>query len=242
MINGLPALSTFVDDLVNRQHRAGRCVGCLASHARHGLCDDCRDDLPINRWHCYRCALPLAFDGPQRECGECLRWPSAINRSLIPWRYQYPVNAMIGRYKDHGQRTWARPLLNGLDEYLRTRLASDDYPDLLIPAPMHWRRRWFRGFNQAQDMAEHLGRTLGIPVASGLLRRSRSVNTQRGLDRQQRLANLAGVFEITGPVPARVAIVDDVVTTGATVRVIADALAKTGADHIEVWALARTPG
>lgn len=242
MINGLPSLSTFLEVLVNRQHRAGRCVACLSSSARHGLCDGCRGDLPVNRWHCHRCALPLAFNGPQTECGECLRWPSAINRSLAPWRYQYPINAMISRYKDHGQRTWARPLLAGLTEHVRDRLTGEDQPDLLVPAPMHWQRRWSRGFNQAQDIAEYLGKGLGIPVAPALVRRRKKVGAQRGLDRQQRLANLAGVFEVTGPVPPRVAIIDDVITTGATVRVMAEALRASGARHIEAWALARTPG
>ncbi|HET8849236.1 MAG TPA: ComF family protein [Marinobacter sp.] len=242
MINGLPALSTFLDNLVNRQRRAGRCVACLASSAHHGLCDGCHRDLPVNRWHCHRCALPLAFDGPQTECGECLRWPPAINRSLVPWRYQYPVNAMISRYKDHGQRTWARPLLAGLAEHIRDTLPCEDRPDLLIPAPMHWQRRWSRGFNQAQDIAEHLGGHLDIPVASALLRRRKKVSAQRGLDRHQRLANLAGVFEVTGPVPARVAIIDDVVTTGATARRMAEVLRVAGARDIQVWALARTPG
>ncbi|BEH15366.1 ComF family protein [Marinobacter shengliensis] len=242
MINGLNPLSTFIERKVNSVQSGGRCVSCLSPHAHHGLCTGCRDDLPANRWHCHSCALPLAFATPGMQCGECQTLPPPFSRSLIPWRYQYPVDGMIGRYKYQGHRKFARPLLAGFASFLDQNLEPEQRPDVLIPAPMHWLRRWQRGFNQAQDIAEFVGARLDIPVAAGVVRRSRRVKAQRSLNRAARLQNLRDVFEVRGVVPERVAIVDDVVTTGATVRVLASALKEAGAADIQVWALARTPG
>ncbi|GGC57952.1 ComF family protein [Marinobacter halophilus] len=242
MINGLNSLSTFIERKVNSAKQGGRCVTCLSPHASHGLCQGCRDDLPINRWHCHTCALPLAFATEGMRCGECQTSPPPFSRSRIPWRYQFPVDGMIGRYKYHGHRKFVRPLLTDFSQFLEQQLLPGDRPDVLIPAPMHWLRRWQRGFNQAQDIAEFVGARLDIPVAANAVRRNRRVNAQRGLNRAGRLANLANVFQVAEAVPARVAIVDDVVTTGATVRILARALAEAGARDIQVWALARTPG
>lgn len=242
MINRLKLLSTLFDHLVNSDASAGRCVTCLHPSAFNGLCAPCRSDLPRNRLHCDICALPLAFSGPVRRCGECLTQPPVFTRSLILWRYQFPVDSMIGRYKYHGQRKFARPLLSDFSDYLEHTLRDGERPELLIPAPMHWRRRWQRGFNQSQDIAEYLGRRLKIPVNSQAVQRKRQVRAQRGLNRAARLTNLNKVFEVCQAIPERVAIVDDVVTTGATTRALAGALTTAGAREIQIWALARTPG
>lgn len=244
MIKGLNWLSTFMELKVNSVKHGGLCVACLSSSAFNGLCQPCREDLPVNRWHCRCCALPLAFPSGELLCGDCLKHPPPYDMSLVPWRYQYPLDAMIGRYKYNGQRKFGRPLLADFATIAEQALASGRVarPEALIPAPMHPRRRRQRGFNQAQDIAEIAGRHLGIPVASGAIRRVRRVRAQRELNREARLANLRGVFEVVSGVPERVAIVDDVVTTGATVRVLASVLREAGAREIQVWALARTPG
>lgn len=163
---------------------------------------------------------------------------------MIPWRYLFPVDSMIGRYKYNRQRKFARPLIAGLGQKLETQLAIGHLPrpDLLIPAPMHPQRRRSRGFNQAQEIAEELGSKLGVPVAGGLVRRTRNARSQRELNRHERLNNLRGLFAIQGQVPSRVAIVDDVVTTGATARALSELLGQHGARDIQIWALARTPG
>jgi ComF family protein len=107
---------------------------------------------------------------------------------------------------------------------------------------MHPQRRRQRGFNQARDIAEQLSTRLDIPLAGNLVQRRSTVQAQRTLNRAQRLANLQGVFQATGTPPPRIAIIDDVVTTGATARLLAQALQQAGAEHIQIWALARTPG
>lgn len=243
MIKGLNLLSTFTEQKVNRTRQAGLCVACLSPNAFNGLCLPCREDLPVNRWHCRCCALPLAFPSSELLCGDCLKFPPPYTASCIPWRYQYPVDGMIGRYKYNGQRKFARPLIADLTGTLDQKLNTGELarPDVLVPAPMDARRRRKRGFNQARDIAEHVGQDLGIPVDAGLVRRVRRVRAQRELNREARLANLRGVFKVVSSVPERVAIVDDVVTTGATVRVLASVLREAGARDIQVWALARTP-
>lgn len=244
MIKGLNSLSTLFTKRVNREKDKGLCVGCLCNNASYGLCNSCREDLPVNRWHCRFCALPLAYSGGGYACGDCLQLPPPFNRSLIPWRYQYPVDIMIGRYKYSRQYKFARPLIAGFVSHLGSAFQDcrDEKPHILIPSPMLPARRRARGFNQAQDIAEQIGRRLDIPVDAGIVRRVRKVKAQRGLDRQARLENLQGVFEVCANVPERVAIVDDVVTTGATVRALASTLRQAGAEDIQIWALARTPG
>lgn len=244
MIKGLNLLSTLKSIKVNSFAESGRCVACLSANALHGLCADCRADLPLNRWSCFTCGLPLPWAADKLRCGECTSAPPPFERARIPWRYQYPVDGMIGRYKYHGQRKFARPLIAGLGQFLADQLAREpgSAPLVLIPAPMHPKRRRKRGFNQACDIAEALGSRLGIRVDPGLVRRVKHVQSQRELNRAQRLANLKDVFEIRSKVPERVAIVDDVVTTGATVRSLAIRLKAAGAREVEIWALARTPG
>ncbi|MBU2874848.1 ComF family protein [Marinobacter salexigens] len=244
MIKGLNWLSTLNSSMVNRGKTKGRCVACLSTNTINGLCHFCRADLPVNRWHCRCCALPMAYSGNIHLCGDCLASPPPFDRTFIPWRYQYPVDNMISRYKYSRQLKFARPLVADLASHLELVFQEQNHekPLLLIPSPMHPARRRVRGFNQARDIAEKLGSVLDIPVDAGIVRRVRKVKAQRGLSREARLANLRDVFEVRSEVPERVAIVDDVVTTGATVRVIASALRSAGARNIQVWALARTPG
>lgn len=241
MIKGLKTLSTLVALKVNS---GGSCVACLDPDASFGLCTACREGLPWNRWQCRQCALPLAFASDRMRCGECLRDPPPFTRIIAPWHYRFPIDRMIRRYKDSGQRVFVKPLLAGLGQHLVTTLNEhpDWQPDLLVSCPMDPARRRARGFNQAADIAEYLSGALGLPWSSGLAMRVRQVRAQRGLDRNTRLSNLNGVFRVVEQPPARVAIIDDVVTTGATARLLSGAIRLTGAEDVQVWTLARTPG
>ena len=244
MIKGLRFLSTLIALKVNSEKTAGSCVACLDYRAINGLCKGCHGDLPVNRWHCQRCALPLAFQSDTYTCGECLSTPPPFSQTIAPWRYQYPVDGMISRYKYNGQRQYARPLMAGLSEHLSRHLQTrpELRPDLIVPAPMHRKRRRQRGFNQAEDIAEQLSLALNVPWSATRIRRLRHARPQRELGREARLHNLLGMFEVYGAVPARIALVDDVVTTGATARMLTTALIDAGAEDVQIWALARTPG
>jgi len=219
-------------------------VTCLAPDARFGLCAPCRQDLPANHWHCRCCALPLAFAGNDTLCGHCLQDPPPFSRVIAPWRYRFPVDGMIQRYKYHGQRAFARPLIHDFADHLVSVLDAipEQRPDLLIASPMHPARHRKRGFNQAADIAEQIGKRVGLPWTTDLVTRNRRTRPQRGLNREERLANLRDIYQVTRKPPSRVAIVDDVMTTGATARSLTEALMDAGAADVQIWALARTPG
>lgn len=251
MIKRLDALSTRIRRKVNgilavdRPGGGDLCVNCLAADAWHGLCDGCRDDLPRNHRHCHRCALPLAFATSEPLiCGECLRDPPPFEAVITPWRYHFPVDRMIARYKYQGQRPFATPLLHDMTGHMITRLRQQPglRPDLMLPSPMHRKRLHQRGFNQAEEIAEAIHQGTGIPWSVTRIRRQRHTPPQSGLDRDARLRNLRGAYRVTGPLPDHVAIVDDVVTTGATARVLAAVLQAHGVRRVQIWALARTPG
>ena len=244
MINGLGFLSTLLTPKVNSENSSALlCVACLSNHAPTGLCVPCLSTLPSNTPACRQCALPLAATAVDLQCGECQVDAPDFHRSYAPWRYQFPVNRLISHYKYHQQRAFGRPLISGFIQHLQNQgcFEAHNRPDLIIPSPMHPQKRRKRGFNQAEDMAEQVARHSGIPWSVNLLQRNRMTVSQSGLKRQQRLANLSNLYQVTGTVPARVAIIDDVITTGATARAIASALCAGGAQDVQVWALARTP-
>jgi ComF family protein len=127
-----------------------------------------------------------------------------------------------------------------LAQQLETR--SVDRPALLIPIPLHPTRLRARGFNQAALLSRQLGRQLGIRWDPGVLKKHRQTEDQRGLDRRARQRNLRGSFVSRRlPKGCHVAVVDDVVTTGATCQEAARVLKRAGAGRVDVWALARTP-
>jgi ComF family protein len=146
---------------------------------------------------------------------------------------------MIGRFKYSGQRAYGRPLAMSLAKTIAERTAP--MPEALIPVPMHPRKQRRRGFNQAEEVTHWLSRQLHIPMARHLLQRTRQAEAQSTLHRRQRLRNLKGAFTASGRVPAHVALVDDVMTTGATAQELARLLKKNGAQQVEIWVLARTP-
>lgn len=118
-------------------------------------------------------------------------------------------------------------------------------PDFLVPTPVHWRKRWQRGFNQTEILAQKLGSSLQLPVVHAL-RQTRYHEPQKELGRQQRQKNLRQSLAINARFSplirgAHIALVDDVVTTTATARALSELLIKAGAQQVDIWALARTP-
>ncbi len=235
MVNWLHALSY--------QLLPGRCQLCAApSRRQRDLCTGCEADLPWLGVHCPRCALPLERPaGGEVLCGQCLRRPPAFAGCRAAWQYGYPLDQMINGFK-HRRRHDLGALLAEL-WLQRQALADSGRPELLVPVPLHWRRQLWRGFNQAERLAQHWGRHWGIPVADAL-RRVKPTPAQQQLDAAGRRRNLRGAFALRQPQAVRgrhIALVDDVVTTGATAQALADILGRAGARRVEVWCLARTP-
>lgn len=219
----------------------GSCLLCGAHCAgRSGLdlCPGCLADLPRNTWPCPRCAEPATLPG--QLCGHCQRRPPPCDRVIAPWRYEAPLDGLVLRLKSPHGIVAARTLGRLLADHLQHGTGAR--PDLILPIPLHASRLRERGFNQAALLARQLSRRLGIPWRAGVLEKVRQTEDQRGLDRKARRKNLRGSFHCRGlPAGCHVALVDDVVTTGATSEEAARTLKRAGAGQVEVWALARTP-
>lgn len=151
--------------------------------------------------------------------------------------YDGALRKLIHLFKFEGVRPLARPL----GGFLAQALPRERRFDVIVPMPLHWRRRWRRGFNQSELLAREIGRRWNIPVRK-LVRRKRATAPQAGLTSAQRRKNVQGAFEAARGANLRgmsVLLIDDVLTTGATAGACARALKRAGAAHISLLALAR---
>jgi ComF family protein len=156
---------------------------------------------------------------------------------LAPLLYQAPVDNLVAGLKYHQQLHFG-PLLAGILAELAQQEESGT--QLLLPVPMQAQRLRERGFNQAAELARCLSLRLGIPWAADRLFRIRGGDQQQALKRGQRRHNVRGAFACSSDLPARVALIDDVMTTGATAEEASRMLKAAGAEWIEVWTVART--
>ena len=201
------------------------------------LCRGCAEDLPRNEPACSVCAEPLS--GGSQICGACLHDPPPFCTSLVPFRYAYPLDHVVRGLKYRNQLACGRVLGQLFARSVLER--AEPLPEAIVPVPLARRRYLERGYNQANELALAIRRATGVAVKSDVVIRQRETAEQAGLDRKARRRNVTGAFATIKPLLARhVAILDDVVTTGSTVRELAAVLREAGAEQIEVWAIART--
>lgn len=204
------------------------CRGCLAGFS------------PLVSPCCPICALP--FEGPagsDHHCGGCLSEPPPFTGVTALGIYQGALAEAVRELKYRERFHLGRPLGRLLAALLAGRHGERPF-GLLVPVPLHGERLKERTYNQAQLLAEAIGRHLAVPVASELLRRTRSTPPQQGLSASERLRNLKGAFALRkGLDGERVVLVDDVLTTGATARECSRVLLKGGAAEVEVAVVAR---
>jgi ComF family protein len=215
-----------------------RCLLCGANGANgRDLCAGCAGDLAANTPCCPRCALPLQTPAPL--CGECLAQEPPFAAAWAPFRYEHPLDLLEARFKFRGDLAAGRVLASLILE--RAGVDAPEHPALLIPVPLHRIRLRERGYNQALELAGPLASALGIPLHHDVLVRTRATPPQTGLDAKARRRNLRGAFAIASMtvLPAHVAVIDDVMTTGATLREAARILRRAGVARVDVWALAR---
>jgi ComF family protein len=199
------------------------------------LCPACHGAAQRNLPACPGCALPL----PQADgalCGQCQRRPGRLLACHAAWCYGPTIDVLVRRYKFDNDLA-AGAVLAGLMCQLRPPWLSGQ---VLVPVSLHRQRLAQRGYDQAHELATQLGRATGLPVMA-CLQRCRDTAAQSALDRKQRRRNLRGAFTVTAAaLPASVVLVDDVMTTGATLEAAAQALQRAGVEQVRAWVAART--
>jgi ComF family protein len=214
---------------------ASRCLLCAGSAIRHNLCGECLGDLPwLDVAVCRICAHPLPEPG---ICGRCITEPPHFDHVSAACRYAFPLDGLIQSYK-YGGRLAAGPALAALlTPRIRTR------PDLILPIPLTARRLRERGFNQALELARIIGGQLNVPVETGLCIKIRDTEPQTRLPWKTRRKNIRGAFVVPDNLEgSHVAVVDDVLTTGATLNEVARCLKQAGASSVTGYVIARTTG
>lgn len=208
---------TYILDAILRTLFPDRCASCKKTGTL--FCDTCRAELQ-------------AYPGHMR------RLPPALSDVYIGYVFGGPLRDAVHSMKYHRRRRMAEPLGYLLTEALD---ASGFVVDAMLPIPMHKARLAERGFNQAAELALQVGKLCGIPVLHGL-ERIRATEQQAHLNSAQRATNVQGAFLWMGsqPPPARLLLIDDVLTTGATMNACAEALQRAGAERIYGLALARS--
>ncbi|HSM19529.1 MAG TPA: ComF family protein [Hyphomicrobiales bacterium] len=214
----------------------------LAGFSVAPVCQVCLAELAPSRpiLRCLRCARGFATReavsaGP---CGICQREAPAFDRAAVAGPYEGALRRAIHLLKYDRMTPLARPLGE------RLALAASDFSgyDAIVPAPLHWGRRWDRGFNQADLLAREVSRRTGVPLDRRLLR-TRPTPPQAGLSATERRLNVRGAFKAAGGKEAirgkKLIVVDDVMTTGATLEACARALKRVGAAEVAVLTLAR---
>lgn len=221
--------------------RAGLCAVCRQG-CRGGLCADCRQGFAPPRPRCLRCARTLAQPA---VCGECARVPPAFDRCVAWADYASPWRELIAGFKYRQRVELAGAFAAGLAEAIRSVDGAAGI-ERVLPVPLASQRLRERGYNQAWEIARRVARALRLPASVDVLQRLRDTAHQIGMTREQRERNLRDAFYVDtsrrrGVAGQRVALVDDVLTTGATAQAAALALRRAGAAGVELWVLARTP-
>ena len=214
-----------------------QCIACAAPGA--SLCEPCAAALVELGPACPRCAEPTGERA--LVCARCIRDPLPLDRIVAPWRFEGPLASAIRRLKFTGASHVARAIAP-LWAPLLAAAAADA---LVVPVPLHWRRRFARGYDHAWLLADHACAHAKIAAPVPLLHRIRAAPAQSTLSAGARTENLRGAFAVPRRQRRRVAgreivLVDDVVTTGATLAAAARALRSAGATDVIGVAIART--
>lgn len=223
---------------IGRLLLAPRCLVCAEPGADGlDLCAECLASLPWNRHACRCCGLPLAQAAD--HCGRCLKAPPPFASTQAALRYEFPLDRLLPRFKFHGDLA-AGALLGTL---MVRGLTAAPRPQVLLPVPLHPARLRERGYDQALELAAPLARRLRIPLLANVLQRTRATSPQSELDAMARQRNLRHAFAVRAdaPLPDHVVLVDDVMTTGATLEAAVKILRRAGVARVDAWVCARVP-
>jgi ComF family protein len=219
------------------------CPGCREPVEDQGLCATCWSKLSfISRPFCERLGIPFAYDaGPGLLSMEAIADPPSYNRARAAVRYDDIARALVHAFK-YGDRLDLAPVMGRWMATAGGELLAD--ADALIPVPLHWRRLWARRFNQSAALAEAVSAASGLSVVHAAIKRVKPTMHQVGLSQAERALNVQGAFRVPSDGKVNIAgrrlvLVDDVLTSGATVDACARALLRAGAANVDVLVFAR---
>jgi ComF family protein len=217
-----------------------RCELCVARTENALLCVACERSLPRIAAACPVCALPSAGE---LVCGTCAAHPPPFAATIAAFAYAFPTDRLLQRIKYGGRialAEWAGAALASMARHSLSKRTIRDCPDRIVALPLAASRQRERGFNQAREISVHVGPRIGLTLAAPL-ERIAAGPPQTTLPWAERGRNVRGAFAVSSNVQgARIALVDDVMTTGATLAEASRALIAAGAERVECWVVART--
>jgi len=219
------------------------CAACRQPVDGNGLCPACWSKLSfITRPYCERLGIPFVYDpGPGILSMQAIASPPAYRRARAAVRFDEISRALVHALK-YGDRLDLAPMMGRWISHAGGEILAE--ADALVPVPLHWRRQWTRRFNQSAMLAAAIAAQSGVPVEARALKRVKATAQQVGLSRSERAGNVQGAFKVPAegrPAVAgrRLVVVDDVLTSGATVDGCARALLRAGAANVDVLIFAR---
>lgn len=220
---GLPLLNRLLPELCFLCERPGHyiCGACLASLPRPSAAS------------CPGCALPSP---DALICGQCLKNPPAFDSCHAAFLFTWPLDSVIHAFKYRNGLDLARPMAR----LMRGELPRQTEVDALIAMPLSPARLRERGYNQAHELARHLAKDYHLPLLTRQMRRKEREHHQAELPLEQRARNVKNVFTVMGKLPPRIAIIDDVMTSGSSMHELALTLKLAGARHVDAWIFSRT--
>jgi ComF family protein len=219
------------------------CAVCREPVTGQGLCPACWLKLSfITRPYCERLGVPFVYDpGPGILSMEAIAAPPAYHRARAAVRFDEISRALVHSLK-YGDRLDLAPMMGRWVAHAGREVLAE--ADALVPVPLHWRRLWARRFNQSAMLAAAVSAESGVSIAAGALKRVKPTAQQVGLTRNERATNVQGAFRVPpegkpAVIGRKLVLVDDVLTSGATVEGCARALLRAGAANVDVLVFAR---
>ena len=217
----------------------------LCSHpaeTKMPLCSRCLEKLEWLRDNCCQiCGLGFAPTSPAHLCGKCQLKPPSYHLARAVVKFEEPAVEIVHRFKYQREFAFLAWMSDEMARVYQEQFAPLDF-DLIIPVPLHWQRLLKRGYNQSQLLARFLAKKINLPLASSVLVRTQNTPPQVGLSRNQREKNLKKAFLVKKPSwiqGKKVLLIDDVITTGATIQEASKTLKRAGAELVGVLAFAR---
>lgn len=218
------------------------CVVCRDLTQRNSaICQACEQDLPWNHQACFRCGNTLdPLENNLSLCGECLIQPPKFYRTIAPLLYEQPIVKFITQLKFHHQLLYAKLLGQLLAERIKRVYTNTELPECIVPMPLHKKRIKQRGFNQAIEIAKPIAKALHLTINHQLCRRKKNTQAQSSLTGESRKLNIHNAFEITNNLNVKhIAVLDDVITTGNTIRALSETINTDNKIKIDIWCCAR---